>query len=275
VEVLEARRAIASLREAVKEPANADSFERRTSADYHMIINALEEMLVEVEAPRIDGDKLTALYTEVQRLLHGITRRVTEQMLATAQALEAGASIDSLSMPRTNAGAVNKIIDELSKKFVSAANRRTAEINSTIQARDTNRVDSPASTEDHAPMSTPSQSEIDLKIENMQLRMDGRLSSIEGKMDALAAQVSGSERAMSLLAERAVAAAESAGNLKQTLWITSITTILSVLGIALAAYFGTQASNLSIVSSTISAFEAGRTAGSPVPPTAPQQAPPR
>jgi len=44
---------------------------------------------------------------------------------------------------------------------------------------------------------------------------------------------------MALLAGRAVAAAESAANLKQTLWITSISTILAVLGIALAAYFGT------------------------------------
>jgi hypothetical protein len=124
------------------------------------------------------------------------------------------------------------------------------------------------------PMSTPTHTEIDLKIENMQLRMDGRLSSIEGKMDALAAQVSGSERAMTLLAERAVAAAESAGNLKQTLWITSITTILSVLGIALAAYFGTQASNIGIVSSTISAFEAGRAAGATGSPSAPSPSSP-
>lgn len=120
------------------------------------------------------------------------------------------------------------------------------------------------------PMSTPTRDELDLKFENMQLRMDGRLASIEGKMDALAAQVSGSERAITLLAERAVAAAESAGSLKQTLWITSITTILSVVGIAFAAYFGTQASNLSIVGSTISAFEAGRSVAPPTSPPASQ-----
>lgn len=109
-------------------------------------------------------------------------------------------------------------------------------------------------------MNTPSREEVDLKIENMQLRMDGRLTSIEGKMDALVAQVSGSERAVTLLAERAVAAAESASTLKQTLWVTSITTILAVLGIALAAYFGTQASNIAIVQTTLSAFESGRNA---------------
>jgi zinc transporter ZupT len=78
----------------------------------------------------------------------------------------------------------------------------------------------------------------------------------------LTVQSAGRERAIELLAERAVAAAETASNLKQTLWVTSITTILAVLGIALAAYFGTQASNIAIVQTTLAAFESGRTTGS-------------
>lgn len=132
----------------------------------------------------------------------------------------------------------------------------------------------------HEDMNASTPTEIDLKLENMQLRMDGRLASIEGKMDALVAQVAGSERAMTLLSERAVAAAESAatsadraGNLKQTLWVTSISTILSVLGIALALYFGIQSSNLAIVQTTFSAVEAGRAVSQAQPPASAPQAP--
>lgn len=267
MEVLEARRAIADLRQITKAPVAADSIERATSADYQLIINALEEMLIEVEAPHQDDNKLADLNAEVQRLIRSVERRTAEQLLALAQRVAAGNLTDDILRPKPNYAAANAIIADLCKRFVAAANRRAAEINAGLQRRPSIQVDSPEPTEDHAPMST--QSEIDLKIENMQLRMDGRLSSIEGKMDALAAQVSGSERAMALLAERAVAAAESAGNLKQTLWITSITTILAVLGIAFAAYFGTQASNIGIVGSTISAFEAGRSAGAPAAPSAP------
>jgi hypothetical protein len=76
-------------------------------------------------------------------------------------------------------------------------------------------------------------------MENMQLRIDGRLLSIERKMDVLAARVCSSEGAMDLLAERAMAAGGSADNLKQTLWVTSAATLLSVFGIALAAYLST------------------------------------
>lgn len=274
MEVLEMKRVIADLRQATKAPGSVDSFERATSADYQMIINALEELLAEIDEQRIDEAKLTALSAEIQRLLKSINRRSADRMAAIAEIVESGGAIDGFLGPRIDVNATNAIIQKLSASFVAAAGRRTAEITAETRAREAIDVDSPQSTDDDATMSTPTQSEIDLKIENMQLRMDGRLSSIEGKMDALAAQVSGSERAMALLAERAVAAAESAGNLKQTLWITSITTILSVLGIALAAYFGTQASNLGIVSSTISAFEAGRAAGTPAPAVAPAQATP-
>lgn len=265
MEIMEIERALADLSQAVKVPSTADTAERATAADYQMMINFLEEILAGVEAPHPDMAKLFELQKEVRRILKTIQSRLIRRINAAAEAVASGGSLDEFIRPQTNLTKVVVIIDELSKRIVAAAQQRTADLSRSDETRNPIVIDSPKPTEDDAAMSTPTQSEIDLKIENMQLRMDGRLSSIEGKMDALAAQVSGSERAMALLAERAVAAAESAGNLKQTLWITSITTILSVLGIALAAYFGTQASNLSIVGSTISAFEAGRAAGSPTP----------
>lgn len=274
MDVVEIERAIADLSLSVKVPATADSAERAMASDYQMLVNALEEMLAGVEAPLPDVERLTALKNEVQRILQTMRLRTVKRIEAATRAVASGAPLDEFLKPQSNLAKATAIFEELSKKFIAAANRRATEFGAPPEGRDPVVVDSLEPTDDDADMSTPTQSEIDLKIENMQLRMDGRLSSIEGKMDALAAQVSGSERAMTLLAERAVAAAESAGNLKQTLWITSITTILSVLGIALAAYFGTQASNLGIVSSTISAFEAGRAAGAPQPATAPPQAAP-
>lgn len=262
---MEIERALADLRQAVKVPLTADSAERATAADYQMIINFLEEMLAGVEAPHPDLAKLHALQKEVQRIVKTVQHRLIGRMNAAADAVASGASLDEFLRPQTNLAKVVSIIDELSKRIIAAASRRTAERSQATEAREPIVVDSPQPTEDDAAMSTPTQSEIDLKIENMQLRMDGRLSSIEGKMDALANQVAGAERAMSLLAERAVAAAESAAasadrasNLKQTLWVTSVSTILSVLGIALALYFGIQSSNLAIVQTTLSAFEAGR-----------------
>lgn len=269
MEVMEIERALADLRQSVQVPTTADSAERAMASDYQMLVNALEEMLAGVEAPLPDVERLTALKNEVQRILQTMRLRTVKRIEAATRAVASGAPLDEFLRPQSNLAKATAIFKELTEKFIAAANRRAIEFGAPREVRDPVTVDSPQPTEDDAAMSTPTQSEIDLKIENMQLRMDGRLSSIEGKMDALAAQVSGSERAMALLAERAVAAAESAGNLKQTLWITSITTILAVLGIALAAYFGTQASNIGIVGSTISAFEAGRAAGAPAAPSAP------
>lgn len=116
-------------------------------------------------------------------------------------------------------------------------------------------------------MNAPTREEFDAKLEAIEARMDGRVARIEGKIDSFLAQLQGNEKAMQLLAEKAAMAAQTAGDaanraggIKSTLWITSITTILSVLGIALAAYFGTQQSNIGIVQSTIAAFESGRNA---------------
>jgi hypothetical protein len=130
-------------------------------------------------------------------------------------------------------------------------------------------------------MNSPSREEFQATIQASEARMDARVATAMGKIDTLAAQLVANEANMGRIAERAAAASEraaaaseqaaaaaeraaraavDAGGLKSTMWLTSITTILAVLGIAFAAYFGTQASNIGIVGSTISAFEAGREA---------------
>lgn len=152
-------------------------------------------------------------------------------------------------------------------------------------------IDSQQEAEEDNHMNLPSREEIDAKFETIEARMDGRVRSIEGKIDtlvatmtgqqhAMTATITGHEQAMSMLAERATKAAESAaaaadraataadraGGLKQTLWATSLTTVLSVLAIALAAYFGTQQSNMGLVQTTLGAFEAGRVSVDEAPP---------
>jgi len=142
VEVLEIERAIAALRQAVTVSSNADSFERATAADYQMMMNLLEEMLAEVEVSYPDIPKLTALLTEVQRILHTIFRRTTDQLSAATRQIATGAPIKGLLEPQTKIMAARAIIDELSKKIVAAAHRRTAEINNALHSDLTDQYNS-------------------------------------------------------------------------------------------------------------------------------------
>jgi len=155
-----------------------------------------------------------------------------------------------------------------------------------------NRLDTSVIGDNHARMNSPTREEINSKLEATEARMDARVASAVGRIDTLAAQLVANEANMARLSERAVAASEraaaaseqaaaaavraahaadGASGLKSTMWITSITTILAVLGIAFAAYFGTQASNIGIVGSTISAFQAGREAAGSDSPTSEQK----
>jgi hypothetical protein len=143
-----------------------------------------------------------------------------------------------------------------------------------------NEASQPSQSEDS--MNTPTREEFNLKFETMELRMDGRVASIEAKINAFLDRTEANEKILSLRLDQAVTAAENAsgaadrassaadraassaersGGLKSTMWLTSITTILAVLGIALAAYFGTQQSNIGIVQATIAAFESGKSSG--------------
>jgi hypothetical protein len=130
-------------------------------------------------------------------------------------------------------------------------------------------------------MTDLSREELDAKLQTIEARMDSRVARIEGKIDAFLERAAGSERATALTAEntrllmeratdaaeRAQAAATEASGLKHTLWITSVTTILSIVAVVIGAYYASQQSNIGIVQSTIAAFESGKNAASP--PSAP------
>lgn len=130
---------------------------------------------------------------------------------------------------------------------------------------DKERVDNQQHRPHHEAMSDISRPEFEQSIKAFEAGMDARAARLEAKIEILAVQTKASVDKMELLTQQAVDAAtsaaesaKSASNLKQTLWMTSITTVLAVLGIAFAAYYGTQSSNQSIVQTTLSAYQQGR-----------------
>jgi hypothetical protein len=145
-------------------------------------------------------------------------------------------------------------------------------------------------------MTTPTREEIDAKLEAIEAGIDARARSMEGKLDTNLAEMRGHQRIMTLLAERAVAAseaaaaaaerasaaaerastaAERASGVKQTLVITSLATLLSVVAIAVAGYFGIRHSNDALLQSALQSFEAGRSSVAQPPAVTPGAVPRR
>jgi hypothetical protein len=182
VEVLEFKGAIAELSNIVKAAANGDSSERITSGDYQQIINSLEEMLAEVQAPFIDEEKLTALYKEVQRLLNLVARRTEERLRAMAQSVSTGGLSDEILRTQSNFAAASAIIGDLCKQIVAAADSRAAEIDAAIQGSDSVAVDSTQPTDDHAPMTDLSRQELKAELSASEAKVDARLANFDSSI---------------------------------------------------------------------------------------------
>ncbi|KAF3997480.1 hypothetical protein [Glaciimonas immobilis] len=155
------------------------------------------------------------------------------------------------------------------------------------------KVDVKPSLADHKPMTDITRQEFDAKFEAREARLDARIDAVTNKMDASISAITNkmdlflvrseaaeklsiarhdnSEKILQQMLTHVAAAADRTTGLKSTLWVTSLTTILAVFALALAAYFGTQQSNIGISQITISAFESGK--GSVSTPTALAPAP--
>jgi hypothetical protein len=234
---------------------------------------ALEAVLTELRLPQPNVEAIDALR-------HEMASAVEQNLRSATEALRRSGSAAALEVLIPD----NESLQSLAEKAQKELDRAAAELNQRIkEITERPNVDKAPSPDEDSIMNSQTIELMDAKLETIEARMDGRIASIEGKIDALLARIDeGSKRneetqkVFALLGEKAVAAAESAAasadrasGLKSTLWVTSITTILAVLGIALAAYFGTQQSNIGIVQSTIAAFDAGKSAGNQ--PTAIQQ----
>lgn len=179
MEVMEIERALADLSREAKVPATADSADRATAADYQMMINHLEEMLAGVEAPHPDITKLLELQNEVQRILKMLQHRVIARINAAAEAVTSGRPLGEFTKPRTNLTKVVAIIDELSKRIVAAAHRRTVEMGRSAEAHEPTVVDSSQPTEDHAPMTDLSRQELKAELAASEAKVDARLANFD------------------------------------------------------------------------------------------------
>lgn len=146
MEVLEIKHAIAQLRQKVEAVVPTDSYERAISAEYQMMINSLEELLAEVEAPYPNVEKLTVHQNESQRILKTIHHRVIERLTETARSISSGAPLDEFLKPQANLAEITSTINYLSKKIVDVAYRRAAKINSAprLESQHYPRQNSPA-----------------------------------------------------------------------------------------------------------------------------------
>jgi uncharacterized protein YjgD (DUF1641 family) len=240
--------------------------------------DVLDTLRTEMRLPTPNQAELHSLGDELYRA-------TAARLLLTADVLKAkgpAAALDHLSSDQQS-------IMDYAKKIRAESDKRIAKlVEETKALKERVEVDKIGSASEDLDMATITREEFDAKLETIEARMDGRVTRIEGKIDALLTKIEGSakrseetEKVFRLLSERAGDAANTAANaatkaseLKSSLWITSITTILSVLGIAIAAYFGTQQSNQAIVQTMLAAFDSGKGMNvQPTPPAAPVVAP--
>ncbi len=106
--------------------------------------------------------------------------------------------------------------------------------------------------------------------------MDARVANIEGQVGAFLAYAKERDQRLTVtleerdkrlaerdkrieqLATQAASAAQSASTLKANLWAATLTIIVSVAGMVMAAYHANESSNLALMQTVISAFQHGQ-----------------
>lgn len=104
-------------------------------------------------------------------------------------------------------------------------------------------------------MNTPSREEIDAKLETIEARMDGRLTAIQGSIEGLIGRMD--ERALrsddrfARMEETIRDTQSSISNLKSTVILTAISTVLAIV-------LGVAAFNATVLSNMVASFESGK-----------------
>lgn len=128
--------------------------------------------------------------------------------------------------------------------------------------------------------------EFNAKIETIETKMDARVESVSAKIEAFLMAQAERDKAQlerdkryELLADRVTTAAEGAeeaakqaATVKSNYWAAVGVQLVAVAAILVGAYFATQANTLSAISTTLSAFQAGK-AEPPMTPSAVPQSP--
>lgn len=113
-----------------------------------------------------------------------------------------------------------------------------------------------------ASMSTPTREEIDAKLETIEVRMDGRLASIEAKIDAFMARL---DERFIRIDERFDRMGDRMTNVETTMKETQAsisnlktTTIVTAISAVLAIVLGVAAFNATVLSNMVASFESGK-----------------
>jgi hypothetical protein len=116
-------------------------------------------------------------------------------------------------------------------------------------------VDSPSNTEQDTPMTVPNREEIDAKLETIEARMDGRVAAIQASIDGFMGRLE--ERALrtderfTRIEESQRDTQASLGNLKTTIIVTALSTVLAIV-------IGVAAFNATVLSNMVASFESGK-----------------
>lgn len=116
-------------------------------------------------------------------------------------------------------------------------------------------LDTRGSRPNHSSMNTPSREEFEAKIQTIEARMDGRVASIEAKIDGLVNVLNERFRSMDermgRMEDDSRETKAAVGNLKSTLIVTAISTVLAIV-------LGVAAFNATVLSNMVASFESGK-----------------
>lgn len=140
---------------------------------------ALEAILAEVRLPQPSESALDSLRLEMYSALDEKLRSFAE----TQKQTESAAALEEMRQKN------DESIEDLAEKVLKDLEQNTAELNQRIkEIEDLSNVDKTTSDADHNSMSSITREELDAKLETIETRMDGRLRSIDEKLDTKFAQ---------------------------------------------------------------------------------------
>jgi hypothetical protein len=133
-------------------------------------------------------------------------------------------------------------------------------------------VENEKSLSDTQPMTNITREEFNAKIETIEAKMDARVESVSAKIEAFLAAQTERDKAqierdkryelisdrITKAAEGAEEAAKQAATVKANYWAAVAVQLLAVVAILVGAYYASQANTLSAISTTMSAFQAGK-----------------
>lgn len=173
--------------------------------------------------------------------------------------------------------------DKVTLSFLLREREKREEAIAALQSEIARQRDDNTKLESHTDAMTDiTRDEFNAKLETIEVKMDARVESVSAKIDAFLSAQAERDKAQlerdkryELLADRVTKAAEGAedaakqaATVKSNYWAAVGVQLLAVAAILVGAYFATQANTMTAITTTLSAFQAGKAeTASPLPPT--------